>query len=103
MTQPEAPPAVLFHAVAITSTMPMKTIRAQGLVSLDDSGIQLNEDRMRASDDALVREPRLRPHIFMVYAGAMHKAGHAFRRIGPQTWATDRIPSQFMVLTYKPE
>lgn len=84
------PPAVLYHGTAGRS---VAAIRAEGLRPMSRHHVHLSPDRETATR---VGARRGTPVVLIVDSGAMHTAGHAFRRSANGVWLVDGVPPAFI-------
>lgn len=84
------PPPYLYHG---TVTRSIAAIRAEGLRPMGRHHVHLSADRATAER---VGARRGRPVILSVDAGAMHRAGHAFRVTGNGVWLAEAVPPRFL-------
>ncbi|MFI1930691.1 RNA 2'-phosphotransferase [Streptomyces sp. NPDC020330] len=89
---PTEPPAYLYHG---TVARVMDAIRAEGLRPMARHHVHLSSDRETATR---VGARRGRPLVLTVDAGAMHRAGHAFRVSANGVWLADAVPPRFLRL-----
>ncbi|MCC3779061.1 RNA 2'-phosphotransferase [Streptomyces sp. UNOB3_S3] len=84
------PPPYLYHGTVARN---IAAIRAEGLRPMGRHHVHLSADRATAER---VGARRGRPVILSVDAGAMHRAGHAFRVTGNGVWLTEAVPPRFL-------
>jgi putative RNA 2'-phosphotransferase len=87
------PPELLYHGT-IGSFLP--AIRREGLRPMGRHDVHLSADPDTARR---VGARRGQPVILTIDAGAMHRAGHAFRRSANGVWLTGHVPPRFLDLT----
>lgn len=87
---PAVPPDVLYHG---TADRLLDAIRAQGLLKGRRHHVHLSVERATA---VAVGRRHGRPVVFIVAAGAMHRAGHAFFRSANGVWLTEHVPASFL-------
>ncbi|MFD8997513.1 RNA 2'-phosphotransferase [Streptomyces abikoensis] len=84
------PPPYLYHGTVARN---VAAIRAEGLRPMNRHHVHLSADRATAER---VGARRGRPVILSVDAGAMHRAGHAFRVTGNGVWLAEAVPPSFL-------
>ncbi|MFJ6696795.1 RNA 2'-phosphotransferase [Streptomyces sp. NPDC091272] len=84
------PPEHLFHG---TNPRAVTAIRSEGLRPMNRHDVHLSPDRETATR---VGARRGRPVVLCVRAGAMHRAGHAFRVSANGVWLTAHVPADFL-------
>jgi putative RNA 2'-phosphotransferase len=85
------PPATLFHG---TIAKFVDAIRREGLRAGERHDVHLSETRATATT---VGGRRGKPLILEVRAGAMHEAGHVFRRTPNAVWLITSVPPEWIV------
>lgn len=88
--KPVAPPDVLYHG---TADRFLESIQTTGLRKAARHHVHLSAERKTAWE---VGRRHGRPVIFIVAAGAMHRAGHAFYLSANGVWLTDGVPPEFL-------
>ncbi|WP_299529465.1 RNA 2'-phosphotransferase [uncultured Streptomyces sp.] len=84
------PPAYLYHG---TAPHALEAIRAEGLRPMGRHHVHLSPDRETATR---VGARRGRPVVLSVHAGAMFRAGHAFRVSANGVWLADAVPPEYL-------
>lgn len=87
---PVEPPWFLYHG---TVARFLAAIRAEGLRPMGRHAVHLSPDRETATR---VGARRGRPVVLPVESGAMHRAGHEFRRSANGVWLADWVPPEFI-------
>lgn len=87
---PETPPELLYHG---TATRFLESIRHQGLLKMGRHEVHLSAD----TNTALQVGGRYgQPVELTIRAGAMHRAGHVFRRSANGVWLVEQVPSDYI-------
>ncbi|CAN7267177.1 RNA 2'-phosphotransferase [Bradyrhizobium sp. LjRoot220] len=90
---PREPPGVLYHG---TATRFVDAILLEGLKPQARQQVHLSVDPATAHR---VGQRHGKPAIFKVEAAHMHSKGFAFFIADNGVWLTDRVPSEFLVLS----
>jgi putative RNA 2'-phosphotransferase len=88
--QPAEPPEVLFHGTVAPS---LASIRSRGLERMQRHHVHLSAD---AGTARTVGARRGRPVVLRIFAGRMHRDGHAFLLSANGVWLTDAVPSAYI-------
>lgn len=86
------PPETLFHG---TGEKFVPSISEQGLVPKSRLYVHLSKDKETAEK---VGARHGKPHIFLVKAGEMHRAGYKFYLSKNGVWLTKSVPKEFLSL-----
>jgi putative RNA 2'-phosphotransferase len=89
---PTVPPDSLYHG---TTDRFLESIQRDGLKKAQRHHVHLSADRRIAIE---VGRRHGRPLVFLVSAGAMHRAGHAFFLSTNGVWLTDHVPPAFLTV-----
>ena len=87
---PVVPPAELYHGTA-ERTAPV--IAAEGIRKMRRDHVHLSPDLATATR---VGARHGRPHVFVVDAAAMHRAGHQFFLSDNGVWLTEHVPPEYL-------
>lgn len=89
---PVTPPEQLYHG---TADRFLESIKATGLRKAQRHHVHLSAELKTAID---VGRRHGRPVVFIVAAGAMHRAGHLFFQSANGVWLTDHVPAEFLTI-----
>jgi putative RNA 2'-phosphotransferase len=89
---PRTPPEHLYHG---TADRFLDSIKASGLRKAQRHHVHLS-DKLKTAIE--VGRCHGRPAVFVVAAGAMHRAGHAFFLSANGVWLTDHVPAEFLTV-----
>lgn len=84
------PPEILYHG---TGQKFIESINEQGLIPKSRLYVHLSSDYQTA---AAVGSRHGKPHVYLVHAGAMHKAGYKFFLSKNGVWLTRTVPVQYL-------
>jgi len=88
--EPAAPPEALYHGTAERFAGP---IEREGLRKMARHHVHLSGDVETARSEG---GRRGRAVVFVVAAGAMHRAGHRFYRSANGVWLVDHVPAEYL-------
>lgn len=88
--EPQSPPDLLYHG---TATRFLDSIRKDGLLRMERHDVHLSAE---TKITVQVGARHGKPALLTIRAGAMHRAGHVFRRSANGVWLVNHVPPQFI-------